>query len=243
MNNYTISMIENLCEQDARNMCTWHMQIKGHDIYFVDFGGYFGYSALVFLNGGHVHYANDYALHHPGMSEDELDKCYKKHFHRILFTGQELISPSRDYDEAKRKDYYLRNYYVMQKPYVSMFGTSPADTSGMLFNEISLCYMKPEYKDFIGHQRWLYVKMKECNVASETDFEYLKSAFLSEMYNHEYGINWQADYDVLSAFDYDRSLGWHEDDIETYFRELGFNSLQRQAYYAARKEYFADEEN
>lgn len=35
------------------------LDIKGHDIYIVDFGGAFGLSALVFKNGRHIHYAND----------------------------------------------------------------------------------------------------------------------------------------------------------------------------------------
>ena len=63
---YNIQTIEAMTETDTALMALEKLNIKGHTIYLVDFGGYFGYSCLVFLNGHHIHYANDYALHHKG---------------------------------------------------------------------------------------------------------------------------------------------------------------------------------
>ncbi len=71
---YNISTIEALTENEARDLAVEHVILKEHDIYFVDFGGYFGYSYLVFKDGHSIHYANDYELHHKGKSKEDLRK-------------------------------------------------------------------------------------------------------------------------------------------------------------------------
>lgn len=73
--------------------------------------------------------------------------------------------------------------------------------------------------------------------ALDDDFEYQKSAFLHEMFNHEYGINWQADYDVISVFANVSGVRDYEN-INSLFAAAGFSDLQRRAYSAARAEYF-----
>lgn len=45
---YTIRDIEALTETQAAAMAIESVTVKGHQVYFVDFGGCFGYSALVF---------------------------------------------------------------------------------------------------------------------------------------------------------------------------------------------------
>lgn len=58
------------------------------------------------------------------------------------------------------------------------------------------------------------------------------------MYNHEYMINWQANYDTLSAFG---RIEWNDDDNETeYFKQLDFTQVQKNAWYAAKHEYYAE---
>ena len=49
--NWSITDIESLNEHDAFAICEDCEIIKEHSVYFVDFGGYFGFSALVFMNG------------------------------------------------------------------------------------------------------------------------------------------------------------------------------------------------
>ena len=41
---YTIRDIEALTEEQAAAMAIETASVKGHQVYFVDFGGYFGYS-------------------------------------------------------------------------------------------------------------------------------------------------------------------------------------------------------
>ncbi|MBR6859841.1 MAG: hypothetical protein IKM73_00780, partial [Acidaminococcaceae bacterium] len=61
---FRIQEIESVTEEQARDSALETLSIKGHTIYLVDFGGTFGYSCLVFCNGRHIYYANDYQLHH-----------------------------------------------------------------------------------------------------------------------------------------------------------------------------------
>lgn len=60
MKEYTIRDIQAMTEADAATIALEKLDIKGHTVYLVDFGGYFGYSCLVFKNGHHIYYANDY---------------------------------------------------------------------------------------------------------------------------------------------------------------------------------------
>lgn len=62
------------------------------------------------------------------------------------------------------------------------------------------------------------------------------------MYNYEYAINsYQRNYDTLSAFG---NVKWHgdNDDPEDYFKDLNFTETQKNAYYAARKQYYKEVE-
>ncbi len=46
-----IREIEALDENAAKAMAKEAVEVKGHTMYLVDLGGYFGYSALVFADG------------------------------------------------------------------------------------------------------------------------------------------------------------------------------------------------
>ena len=61
----TIEKIQKLTITEARKIALEIMEIKEHKCIFVDFNdNRFGYSVLVFKNGKHIYYANDYELHH-----------------------------------------------------------------------------------------------------------------------------------------------------------------------------------
>ena len=100
---YTIRDIESLAEQQAAEMAEEAQIIKEHQVYFVDFGGYFGYSALVFAEGHHIKYANDYALHHADMTRSELRAFYLNSLNNKLFTVDELKTV-RDYNDKTKKE-------------------------------------------------------------------------------------------------------------------------------------------
>ena len=256
---YTIDMIQSFTEKDARDMDSETLSIKGHNVYLVDLKGYFGYSALVFADGQHIHYANDYELHHKKIyytddgkmidgrySRTELRDLYIRNMNLKLFTEDEIRGPIANYSDYQRKEEYLRDYYGMRRPYVSIFciNTSEAEeasfrdkTSKMILDPVSFAYYDASERDFVEHHISLLNALECQKNALSGNFEYWKDAFLNEMFNHEYGINWQADYDTLSAFG---NLSWSGDDAgpDVYMKQLQLNETQQTAYYAARSEYF-----
>ena len=255
---WRIAEIEALTEDEASKLAIEHLKIKGHDVYLVDFGGYFGYSALVFLNGGHVYHANDYALHHryvkyhdDGTTEviyperEDLRERYVKSLEGSkLYTEAEIIQPSKTYDEQQTKEHYLRNYYPMQKPYISMFFIgSDAEreairkqTESMTWCPVAFCWFYDA--DFATKICDLYEQMIDARQESKNSFEYQKSAFKHELYNHEYAINWQGDWDVFSCF----GSVPYKDGVspDWYMQKLNFTDTQKKAFYAARSEYYRE---
>ncbi len=246
---YSIRDIEALTEQSAADFAEETAEIKGHQIYFVDFGGSFGYSALVFADGQHIRYANDYALHHRGKSRDELRALYMEALARKLFTEDELNAPTADPDEIDRRRYYLQNYYGLRRPCVSCFQIFHSDAEekaydrkiqGLAFNPV--CFAYYDDRAFVKKCLRLRAGIEAAANANANNRIYWKSAFLREMDNHEYGINWQADYDVISCFANVDGVKDYEN-REALFRAANFSDLQREAYAEACAEYFRSRQN
>lgn len=231
---YTIKDIESMSAANLADMAEEVETIKDHTVYFVDFGGYFGFSACVCAEGQHIRYANDYELHHKGKSRDELREIYRRTLNNKLFTESELETVS-SYEDKRAKEYYLRNLYAMRRPYVSAFHIGPApDTSGMIFSPAFMAYYRDS--DFVKHGAELLQKLEAAERKSAETFDYWKSAFLYEMFNHEYAINWQADFDVCSCFG-DCSGVKDYTNTSKLFVACGFTGTQKAAYMAARLEY------
>ena len=236
----TINQIEAMTEQDAQAAALETMRIKGHDIYFIDFGGYFQYSALVFFDGSHIRYADEYELHHPNHTRDELRAMYIAALNRKLFTDAELILPPVDYATSKARHEYLRNYYGLRRPYISVFRADPNEqrrTANMTYDPISFAYY--DDKAFVDQHVALFDACISAEESAYQDYAFMKTAFKYEMANHEYAINWQANWDTLSAF---YNLKYHDpdEDIEYYFDQLHLSNDLRRAYLDARREYIAD---
>lgn len=69
------------------------------------------------------------------------------------------------------------------------------------------------------------------------DYNFALDAILYEMNNHEYAINWQADWDVCSVFgkvEYTEA----EDELEQYFNQLHWEDITRKAYLDAKREHY-----
>lgn len=201
-----IDEIEALDENSVKAMAIEAVGIKGHTVYLADLGEYFGYSALVFADGRHIYHANDYALHHSGKTRKELRKWYVDTMNGKLFTEDELRTPSDDYSERKAKECYIRNYYPMRREYQTIFSSEKdvaewykRDKESAIYSGVAFAYFKPSDAVFAAHLGELYRAFVACNDPLR-DYEHAKSAFKYEMHNHEYPINWQGDWDVISCF-------------------------------------------
>lgn len=248
LKNYTIKDIESMSAADLASFAEEVETIKGHTVYYIDFGGAFGFSACVCADGRHIYYANDYELHHGGKSRDELREIFRRKLSGKLFTDEELQTVN-SYDDYTAKSYYVRNYYAMRRPYISAFFIgSDAEraeiekkTEKMVFSPVFMAFYTPENADFVKRGAELLRGLDEAEQRNKENAEYWKSAFLSEMYNHEYGINWQADYDVISCFGNCSGVEDYTDRAEL-FAACGFNATQRSAYDAARREYYRQQQ-
>lgn len=241
-----IDEIKALTEEKVKEMALETLEIKGHNVYLIDEDGAFGYSALVFRNGKHVHYANDYELHHHGKERSVLRQWYIDTMNRKLFDDADFDQPLADYDEFRRKEDYLRNYYPMRIDYLSIFCINPTKEEETTFKRkrrwfryydpISFCYVKDE--EFVKRHMELYNQLLKRKEEVSDPYKYWVNAFETEMWNHEYAINGQADYDTLSAFG---NVEWKSewDTLDEYFDQLGFDDIKRKAYTDARKNYFA----
>lgn len=224
---WNIDMIYDLTETEARIMAENHEVIKGHDVYFIDFGGYFGYSCIVFLRGHHLRYAGDYELHHNGKTKEQLYKYYKRCLNGKLYTEKGLAAKLKNYDDYKRRNYYLNNYYGDLENHVSQFGCFNDEeyrakyietTKELVYCPVTFAY----YKDaaFVEKCAKLEAAIEAAKNAMNDDFEYWKKAFYYEFSNYEciYGGRYA---EAAAAATNGKSL----------------NDIQKKAYKAAMREY------
>lgn len=246
-----ITEIEKLTEDQAKEMAIESMVINEHNIYFVDFDNAFGYSALVFMDGHHIKYANDYQLHHSYMMNEEngrekLRQWYIDTLNHKLYTEEQLLAPIEDYDDYKNRDYFLRNLYPLRVDYISAFYIDTPSKAKeteerkkkiekMHYNPISFSYM--DDKDFIQHMVDLHVALQGKLKEMEDNYDYWVSAFKKEMYNHEYSIAFDPDWDVLRAFGNVPENGT----LNEMMDYLKFNDTKKNAYREAVRQYWSEQ--
>lgn len=248
MKEYLIKDIEALTEYEVLKMDHEVEQINGHSVYFVDFGGYFGYSALVFRAGAHLYYANDYELHHKTMTRPELKKWYLETMKNKLYSDEMIAAPVKDYTDGQKKEEYLRDYYpLMCIDKISAFHIFhneeeeelfKQETKDMIYNPIGFFYTRDKaFSDRLMELYKIALKSKE---PSKDNYDYWFQAFKYEMFNHEYAISWEPDTSTLSAFGLPYNIGYEYENksyskgLNFLFDALNFTDIQRKAYRDAR---------
>lgn len=208
MKNYNIGEIRVLTIEEAKKMALETMEIKEHKCIFVDFGGYFGYSVLVFKNGKHIHYADDFELHHAYIikksGKEALKQWYIDTLNSKLFTDAEFLEDVKTYDEYKKKNHFLRNYWIMRYDYVSIFGIgeeaqrafNKARKTYTIYNPVSFCYVAD--KSIVDTQEKYLHHLEEAYNSLKDNTETFREMIISELANHEACIT--CDYtDALDA--------------------------------------------
>lgn len=189
---WNIDMIRDLTETEAQIMAEKHEVIKGHDVYFINFEGYFGYSYVVFLRGHHIRYAGDYELHHKGKTREELDKWYRRCLSKKLYTERQLGNKLRNYGDYQNRRYYLHNYYGDTENHVSIFGDGSNKefvaeykrvTEKLFYSDVTFAYY--ESAEFVEKLKDLEAKIEAAKDAMNNDFDYWKKAFRYEFANYE----------------------------------------------------------
>ena len=192
-----INEIERLTYEEAKKISIEEMEIKEHQILFVEINGGFGYSVLVFKDGKHIYYANDYELHHGYMVREEgkeaLRQWYIDTLNNKLYTDSELMQDVKSYYEYEKKSYFLRNYYIMRYDYVTAFYIGAEQKKEIekekknfpFFNPVSFCYVNDEsiistQTAILNHLESEYAKLKE-------SIEFFREMVSSQLSNHEAG--------------------------------------------------------
>lgn len=246
--NYNCGDIENLTEKEANKICLVKKEIKEHQVYFIDFGGYFGFSAVVFKNNHNIKHAHLYQLHYK-YSYNTITKLYKRYIEILnnkLYTDEELTDKNsiKTYDDITRRRDYLHNLYGLRYDYISCFNyfkTKEEEEAydnkikDMILNPVCFGYMSKDLKPIIKKMLSLHDELLEIENNLKQDYQYLYEAFKYEMFNHEYCYNaYQANWDVLSAL-YGEIEYNNEDDRTLYYKQLNFNDIQIKAYEDARR--------
>lgn len=232
MNDWTIKEIQNLSASYIEGLNAEHIEVKGHNVCLVDLGGAWGYSALVTCEGRHIYHANDYQLHHYGRPDDELRGIYIEELNNKLFTDDELAQEC-DYDGLKAREHYIANYYSMRRECQSYWCYDKKDIKQwykdeidtVVFSRLAYAFYHEYDKDHVERMNELWDALQRANDPLR-DYEHAFDAFKSEMFNHEYPINYQGDWDVIRLFanvdgDYAEDMlpktGWGEDIIRAYY--------------------------
>ena len=205
-----ITEIENLTYEEAKENALEELTIKDHDCFIMDFGGYFGYSILVFKNKKHIYHANDYELHHHWLVKEkgyeELRRCYIEELKNKLFTDAEMMEEPTSYDEYEKKNHFLRNYHIMRYDHESIFfiGTDAEreerkkriERNYPYYNPVSFCYVaEPE---IINIQKKYLEILQNAYERLQNNLEVFREMVRKELANHEACIT--CDYtDALNA--------------------------------------------
>ena len=208
------------------------MEIKEHKCIFVDFNdNRFGYSVLVFKNGKHIYYANDYELHHgytvKEQGKEGLRNYYIKEMSNRLYTDTELTENITSYDEYKKKDYFLRNYWIMRYSYLSVwmigkeaereFDSKKPDFP--FYSPVSFCYLADAkivetQKKYFRHLEMAYKLLKKNDDVFREMISY-------ELANHEACVTCDCT-DALEA------LGYKWDDLTEQQQVITKQELEKQ---------------
>jgi hypothetical protein len=243
------------------------MEIKGYNVYFINIEVYKGLCAIAFKGGYQINYNlkvyhsryNDDASFDGYPSDAELKEIYIKHFQTTLFTEDEL-SVVKNYTDYNAKVRFLINEVPNERDHLSQFYTlkekhnyvsislgdrdkdkkfEDLQKNYPIYNPVGMCFFKQEDKEFSDHLLSLYKILNKAKESSESE-EYMESAFLYEMGNHEYMINWQADWDVCSCFG---ECTYGEDkNYRDYLKEMGKEKLIP-AYERAKRKHYKHAEN
>ena len=191
----TIREIERITFAEAQNMAIATTEIKEHNCFFVELGEHFGYSVLIFKNGRHIYHANDYELHNSHIvtkkGKEALKRYYIKSLSKKLFTNAELLEPIGSYEEYNRKDYFLRNYWIMRYDYISAFVITEEDQNAIeegkkshpFFNSMSFCYVAN--KEIIDEESKYFEHLQKEYEKLSNDLDSFREIIATELANHE----------------------------------------------------------
>ncbi len=223
--------IENITLKQAIEIAEETKIIKDHTVIFADLKKHMdsrlGYSALVFKNGRHIHYANVYELNWEYFVREHGRESLNRHFTEILndqlYTDEELMSGIKDYMEYQLKNYFLRNYWIMRYDYISIYDKEEMKNKGKatVYDPISFCYVCDV--SIVEDQTKLLKNIEsEYKKLTENDNAF-RHMVRSELYNHEACVT--GEYTEALA-----SLGFKYENLTDSRKKIVDEELHKQIY-------------
>lgn len=225
--------MKNFSFNEAKAMAQEEIQIKGHDCFLINFNNS-KLSILVYKDGKHIYYVDDFGCLHNHLVKEKgieaLRQYYIDKMNNILFTDEELMDEVASYDEYRRKDHFLRNYWIMRYDYTSIFAISGEDKKKVergkkvhpYYCTTCFCYVgDPAICDQANMYRDHLQKVYEKLLQSDDEFRRIISYELS---NHEACITGSAD-EALDA------LGLDYETLSNSQKEIVNQELKKQYRY------------
>lgn len=108
-----------------------------------------------------------------------------------LYTDTELLEDAKSYDEYKKKNYFLRNYWIMRYEHLSIFGIGEeakkefdnAKPNFPYYNPISFCYVAD--KNIVDNSIRISKHLENSYKALKENREEFRKMIAYELANHE----------------------------------------------------------
>ncbi len=225
-----VNDIEQTTEQEARDNA-WIIKENfkdGYNLYLVDFGGYFGLSALVYADGQRVW--SDYALHHRERAENgTLPAWYIETANAAIYSAEELKQPIKNYNDYCARNDFIRNIYSRRRDYISMFfiGKRPAEQEQQIKDvykfpsRVSFAYYAD--KDFVEQLNRLLAQNEKLYAEFMHGDEAFRDAIRRELANHEACIT--GDYEEGLA-----ALGFKFEELTEQRKKIVLEELKKQIH-------------
>lgn len=159
--------------------------------------------------------------------KESLKEWYIETLSRKLFTDKELLEPVLSYGDYERKDYFLRNYWIMRYDYISIFSIGAEEQMKVeegkkthpFFNPVCFCYVANENivneaNKYNFHLQNSFKKLKENDEA-------FRKMVRCELDNHEACVS----YDYEAALD---SLGLRFEELPKDKQKIVKEELNKQ---------------
>lgn len=198
--NLNINDIEALSIEEVKTITLEKLYVKGFDIYLVNLGEYFGYSALVFKDNHHIYFANLYELHYRYNSptHEQLKKKYISLLNNKLFTDEELTTV-KDHKDYEKKTHFIRNYMPQEYDYLTAFCINgiykgkdqEKYESGeyIAYSNIAFAYFKDN--SYQNRAKSLISKLERSYKEAMENIDNFKEAVRHALYNHEACITYE----------------------------------------------------
>ena len=211
-------------------------RVKGFDAFLVKCAPHYGFTWFAFENGEgitesrciYIESSIHYKLNSYGGSNYRMIRAMLEKVEKTLFTDEELNAPIKDYDEYRRKDYFVRNYLPRRWKYESAFHIIRSEQEEQereerirrhfpYYSQVAFAYFPLSgCVDYLKKRAEIVEKRYQEFMSNA---EQRESAILYELFNYECFYSWDLD----GVIDHFRGTGITAAEIQKVFNRHKWN--------------------